>query len=259
VLTGIGVCLSLTLVALLLREPPRGRSEHEPQPGYLATLTGGVRIAWRDRAVRWLVLLNGLLAATLGATNYLIQPLLVSRGVEVGFLFSTLQLPWLVFAAVGAFIAGALVRRAGEVVVLGGVVVVGAAAYALLASTSTPASFALFGVVAAMEALLVPVVTGYVNRRTPSAQRATVLSTQSLVRGLCFAPLGPLVGTAADTRGIEWALGMLGTLLVAGAAVVWPLWLRAHRRAARERMAEALAAGARLRGGGLDEVEAAPE
>lgn len=237
---GAGVVVSLVTagVALLLVEPPRGREPGERAEqaahglGYLATLTAGLRLVWHDRAVRWVVVLAGLSTATLGASMYLVQPMLLSRGVAVGFAFSAWQVPWVAGAALGALAASALWRRFGDAVVLGGVVVLGVGAYAAIAGSRSMAVFGLLAVVAALQAMLVPIVTGYVNRRTPSAQRATVLSAQSLVRGLCFAPLGPAVGAIADARGVEWGFALLGVVLAVGGGAVWPLWLRAHRRTA---------------------------
>ncbi|MBM4416283.1 MAG: hypothetical protein FJ035_08630 [Chloroflexi bacterium] len=237
---GFAFSLFLTAVALSLVEPPCGREPAESgEPaehhrfGYLATLAAGLRLVWHDCAVRWIVFFAGLSAATLGASMYLVQPLLLSRGADVGFAFSAWQLPWVAGAALGTLAASALWRRFGDAAILVAVVALGVAAYAALAGFTSMAVFGLFAVVAALQAMLVPIVTGYVNRRTSSAQRATVLSAQSLVRGLCFAPLGLAVGAVADARGIEWGFALLGLALALGGAIAWSLWLRAHRRAPR--------------------------
>ena len=83
------------------------------------------------------------------------------------------------------------------------------------------------------ESTIIPLTTGYVNRWVPSDQRATVLSLESLSRGLFIAPLGPAVGAVADGYGVRWAFVALGVALVVSAAALGPWWVRAHRRAER--------------------------
>jgi MFS family permease len=58
------------------------------------------------------------------------------------------------------------------------------------------------------------------NRRIPSSFRATANSLQSLCFRLGFVPIGPLLGTTIDTRGIYAALGGLAVLFILCAVVL---------------------------------------
>jgi len=226
---GVIVTLAAAALTILMVEPPRG-STSAITVRYLDTLQTGLRFAWNDAALRWLVIVGGILGASLGAAMYLVQPLLLDRGVEVGVLFSTLQVPQLLMGAVGALLVASILRKLGEFTVIACIVACGLLAYGGLASIPTLAAFAFIPLVAMLESAIIPLTTGYVNRRAPSEQRATILSLESLSRGLFIAPLGPIVGAVADARGVEWAFATLGLALGTGALIAVPVWLRAHRR-----------------------------
>jgi cyanate permease len=227
---GVAVTATAGLIAFAMVEAPH-RADDAIVTRYFENIRVALRIAWRDHALRWLMVLGGILGAALGATMYLVQPLLLDRGVKVGVEFSTLQVPQLVAASLGALAVATLLRRVGEVTVLTGMVTCGLVAFVGLASVPTLAAFAFIPVIAMLESAIIPLTTGYVNRRAPSDQRATILSLESLSRGLFIAPLGPIVGAVADARGVEWAFATLGIALAAGALLALPIWVRAHRRA----------------------------
>jgi MFS family permease len=226
---GMSVTFTAGLVAFAMVEAPH-RADPAIVTRYFDNIGIAVRIVWSDRALRWLITLGGILGASLGSAMYLVQPLLLDRGVEVGVAFSTLQVPQLIAAALGALALAAVLRRVGEVTVVAGIVAFGLLAYAGLASVPTLAAFAFIPVIAVLESTIIPLTTGYVNRRAPSEQRATILSLESLSRGVFIAPLGPVVGAVADARGVEWAFATLGSALATGALLAAPVWVRAHRR-----------------------------
>lgn len=231
IFTGMGVYLLAAAVAFLMVEAPH-RAPAGVVTRYFRNIEVAARIAWRDHSLRWLVALGGVISAAMGAVMYFVQPLLLDRGVEVGVAFSSLQvLPWLA-AALGAFLMASILRRTGEVTLLAILVAGGLAAYTGLATVPTLAAFAFIPVLALLESTIIPLTTGYVNRRVPSEQRATMLSLESLSRGLFIAPLGPIVGAVADREGLPAAFATLGVALAVGALIVGPVWLRAHRRAA---------------------------
>ncbi|MGE0135765.1 MAG: MFS transporter [Dehalococcoidia bacterium] len=229
IFAGVGVTLVAAVIAFAMIEAPH-RAPAGVVTRYFNNIAIAFRLSWHDHALRWLVALGGALSAAMGAVMYLVQPLLLDRGVEVGVAFSSLQVvPWAA-AAVGAFVVAAVLRRTGEVTFLAILGAGGVAAYAGLAATPTLAAFAFIPVLALLESTIIPLTTGYVNRRVPSEQRATVLSLESLSRGLFIAPLGPVVGAVADREGLPAAFALLGVSLAAGALAIGPLWVRAHRR-----------------------------
>ena len=60
-----------------------------------------------------------------------------------------------------------------------------------------------------------PIATGYINRRIPSDQRATVLSLFQLSAALMMAMILPQVGRVADTVNFQASFGLLLLILVA--------------------------------------------
>jgi len=231
IFVGAGVYLLAAVTAFLMVEAP-----HRAQAGvvtrYFNNIGIAFRISWHDHALRWLVALGGAISAAMGAAMYFVQPLLLDRGLEVGAAFSSLQVVQWLAAALGAFVMAAVLRRTGEVTLFAILVAGGVAAYAGLATVPTLAAFAFVPVLGLLESTIIPLTTGYVNRRVPSEQRATMLSLESLSRGLFIAPLAPVVGAVADREGLQATFATLGGVLIVGALVFGPLWLRAHRRAA---------------------------
>jgi MFS family permease len=239
IFVGVGATLVAGLVAFSMAEAPH-RADEAVTTRYLTNITKAFRIAWHDAPLRWLLLLGGILGACLSAAMYLTQPLLLDRGLEVGVLFSAIQVPQLLAGAAGALLVASFLRKTGEATVVMAIIAAGIATYAGLATIPTLAAFALVPVIAMLESTVIPITTGYVNRRVPSDQRATILSLESLSRGLFIAPLGPIVGAVADARGVEWAYATLGTALLVGAVIAVPLWFRAH---AKHRLASLAGAG----------------
>ena len=89
-------------------------------------------------------------------------------------------------------------------------------------------SFMVFALL--LRSMLGPITTGYLNRRIPSDQRATVLSFQNLALGLVMAPFSVGIGVIFDELGLLWAFRIPGIALAVLALLSGALWLRAHRR-----------------------------
>ncbi|MFN0148689.1 MAG: MFS transporter [Dehalococcoidia bacterium] len=219
---GVGSAALAAVAALAMKEPPRGRSEHAP--GLIALIRRATRLAWGDRVVRWVLLFSGALSAGLGSAHYLVQPYLLANGVAVGGLFSLLQVPQLLGGALGSLVAYRFVRRFGETGVLLGVGAVGVGAYAGVAAISSLGAFAFIPIVALLEAAVIPVATGAVNRRVASSERATVLSMQSFTASLVVAPLAPFVGVVADGGGPRWGFSLLSAVLAAALVAALVAW-----------------------------------
>jgi hypothetical protein len=171
-------------------------------------------------------------AAATMASEYLTQPFLLSHGVEVGLGFSALQVPIRLAGMAGALGAFWVVARTGNVRALVAVPLVVILAYAGLALWGSLWALSLLAVVAVVRAAARPIVSGYINRRIPSSQRATVLSLHSLAFGLLLVPIVPLVGLSADRIDIPAGFGVAALLLAALGSVSGFVWVRTHRRAA---------------------------
>ena len=233
------------LIALSLREPPRRESDfdaaqdHPPSPrsgaAVLNEMRQGVRIALRIRPVLWTILFAAVLLATLDLPDFFIQPFIRSHGIDPaqalgeGLSYSGLILPSFFGLMLGAIIAAPLAARLGERRSLPAVMIVGALVFIPLLLFDHLALVASLALLAAATAAVHPLAGGYINRRIPSDQRATVLSVFSL----CTAVLITIViGTASalvDAFDFQAGYTLAFTLLVIGGALCYITWRRAHQ------------------------------
>ena len=75
-----------------------------------------------------------------------------------------------------------------------------------------------------------PIATGYINRRIPSDQRATVLSMFELSAALILAVILPQIGTVADTVNFQASFGLLLAILVGAGGLFAVIWRVLHGR-----------------------------
>ena len=182
----------------------------------------------------WTILLGGVLLATLDLPDFFIQPFIRSHGIdpadtlELGLTYSSLLLPSFVGLMIGAILAAPLAARLGETRALPTVLIIGAFAYAPLLIVDHLALVASLAVLAAATAALQPLASGYINRRIPSDQRATILSIFSLGSAVMITftigTASALVDAFSFRAGFALAFGLL--LLVGG--ICWVGWRRAH-------------------------------
>ena len=235
------------LIALALREPPRRESDFEdaeddaedqaqPPSGtaVLNEMRQGIRIALRTRPVLWTILFAAVLLATLDLPDFFIQPFIRSHGIDPaeafgeGLTYSALILPSFFGLMLGAIIAAPLAARLEERRALPTVLLAGALVFVPLLLVDHLALVASLALLAAATAAVHPLAGGYINRRIPSDQRATVLSVFSLITAVMITIV---IGTAsALVDAFEFRAGFalaFGILLVGGAAC-WSGWRRTH-------------------------------
>ena len=170
-----------------------------------SVLAGAVEGGLRNRPVRWLMLAAPFTAGTGIYVFYALQPYLLQlygdpNAYGIAGLAAAL--------AAGAQIVGGLLvpwvrrpfRRRTDVVLLGGVLGVG-----LLVLLGTVGTFALaLGLVALwsmVSAAVAPLRQSFVNGAIPTAQRATVLSFDSLLGSAGGVVVQPALGRVADGPG----------------------------------------------------------
>ena len=222
--------LSLAVaVSWAMTEAPH-RDDGSPPHSYWGGAKQAFRIAWGLPTVRTGLIFMAALAAGVGAVGFLEQPFLLDKGREVNFTFSLLQLPGLIAGVIGATFAFRVVRRLGPVAVLIALPLAGIGSYAALALIDELAAIGFFAVLMLFRAAIVPIATGYLNRRVPSGQRATILSMFSLVVGLLLAPFSVSVGVIFDELGLQWAFAIPGIGLAILALITGSWWVRTHRR-----------------------------
>lgn len=224
---GAATCVATAAIALTIWEPPHLAAEAK-QP-YLRSIRAAFGEVWHNTDVRIVVLLASTAVAALESVHYQMQPYLVDRGIEVGTLFSLLQVPVLLAGLAGALLADRFSGRAGAKALLFGPIA-GAAGYALLAGAPGLWAYLALPLVIGVGSCLEPIVTGFINRRISSERRATVLSIASMSRSVVLAGLAPGIGYTTDRWGLSEAFALGGVCaLLAGLAFGLPLVWRSSR------------------------------
>src|SRR5690606_35734324 len=110
-------CVVAAVVALAIWEPPRRKAlpelAGETREHYWRGIASAFGDVWRSTDLRAVILLTGGAYAALESIGYLVQPYLVDRGIEVGVLFSLLQVPTILAGVVGSLLAARFYIRAG--------------------------------------------------------------------------------------------------------------------------------------------------
>ncbi|MYI85677.1 MAG: MFS transporter [Dehalococcoidia bacterium] len=157
------------------------------------------------------------------------QPFLSSHDVSYG-LFGFFLMPGQFLSIAGALLAYRIVLAIGvsRVVALMPLVVMGTAAG--LGAVDHVAAFAFYPPTTLMFAMSFVVMADYLNRRIPSATRATVLSIQNMLFSLIVGVTEILLTVIGDWRGLPTAYWTAAVLLAVLGAPLLALWLREHRR-----------------------------
>lgn len=238
------------LVALLLREPPRSEAEFSGgrpvlngsavapgRPGLLNNMFGGVLVVWRSKLLLWYILLATVLSAVImTVSDFLLQPFVVhhgvnpATGVDAGFAYSGMMMSPVAGMLVGSLIAAWIASRFGERRSL--VIPLFVASLVLLAPTLWDSLWVVgaIGLLAAIRGMTRPIATGYINRRIPSDQRATVLSMFELSAALIIAIILPQAGAVADAVSFQASFGLLFVILIGAGGLFALVWRMLHGR-----------------------------
>lgn len=228
-------------VALAMTEPTLiATGKH-----YLEDLRDGIAFTWNSPQVRWSVL---LLAALLGASFapvVLMQPFLIEFDVPTS-LFGLYQAPLRIISVLGAVFAFRIATKASvpRLLTIGSAFMV--IAYAGLAIVDVVGAFAFFTMPALVQGLIRPTMDAYINDRTPSEKRATVLSVASLCLSVQLAFFEPAIGFVADDISIQAAAGVTAIVF---ALVLPPLLLAWKRHDGPPEIEPGLAQAATVPGG----------
>ncbi len=213
-------------VLLLMQEPPRrGNTTHL---AYSDTLRRAWRVLRERAALRWAILFDVTLSAAAPAHFLLLQPFFQRHDIPLAW-YGVALAPSGVAHAAGSIVSARVVRRIGLrrtlLFSLAGVVGPLSALAAVDAVWMLPA----FWVAQFMAGVVNPVLGGYVNDRTESSVRATVLSIAPLGFSLVVMFASPLAGIAAD-RHLGLGFASLAAVVGLGAGAAFALWQRADAR-----------------------------
>ncbi len=216
------------LIAFTFREPPR-QYLGERQQAYLDGVKEAFGIAFRQPAVRAMLLLSAAVMGVGTSVVFLEQPFLRGHGVPVGF-FGLIIAPGQLLAIAAAVLSYRVTRALGlsrMVLLMPLPVLITAAGMGVIDHV---AAFAFYPITTAGLALIFPLISDYLNRRIPSSHRATVLSIHQMIFSVIIAVVEVLVLWVGDEFGLPMAYRVAGVVMVALAAPLFVIWLRAHRR-----------------------------
>ena len=221
------VCLAL------MQEPPRKLTHH--RTSYVETLRTAVRALRDVRLVRYALLTQIAIETGMIACILLMQPFLQQHGVGLAW-FGLLQTPAMLAGALASIASARLahwlgIRRLAIVAIVG---VVGG--LTVLATVDHAGAFAGFVALQFAIGFATPAISGYVNDRTDSSIRATMMSFFPLGTSLTFALVGPFAGIVGDAS-LRLAFGGMAIGILVAAGISLTLWRATEGDADRDTVA----------------------
>jgi MFS family permease len=172
-------------------------------------LVDSVAIMRKRGRIAFLIVFSELLFSLITVLFYYLQNHWISLGwseLGIGLVFAANAM----VAGAVAFRAPAIERRIGERGVLTWVpLFMLLCLWGIALSTWEQLFFILLGCV---EGLLATAICTYLNRLIPSAQRATILSFQSMVFSLFMIALFPVAGAMGDRWSLKWSFAGMAAL-----------------------------------------------
>jgi MFS family permease len=212
-LQAIPMLLAGVLATTLVEVEPR--SGRRAPIAYRALLLSGMRWLRAERNVQIVAGDMVLVGALTWTLVWLYQPLLERAGVPrtaFGLVAALLCLAQATVLHRLEWLIGVIGGRARHL--HGSAVVAGLAMVALAATTSPLVIVALLVVAMGLGHTRTPVAAAAINAGIDSRERATTLSTVSMLRTLSVCIVNPIAGLLAD-RSLELAVGTLGVAVVA--------------------------------------------
>ena len=202
----VGVWFLVLLITRSMVEPPR---EIAAPASHLVEAFRTARYAFlENRRLRYTILLNSVLGLASFYPVWLIQPYMQHAGVPVtwfGPVWSGANLT-VAFFALTSHRASRYLGDRFMVILFLILIVVGYFGLGLIGGIW---GFMFYYLLTSMRGLRGPMMLNLTQKESPSANRAGILSLQSLCFRLLFVCTGPLVGMLADRAGVRQAFHFL--------------------------------------------------
>ncbi len=202
----VGVWFLVFLITRSLVEPAREIATHA---GHLTEALRTARYAFvENRVLRYNIVLNSVLGLASFYPVWLIQPYMQHAGVPLtwfGPVWSGANLTVAIFSLTSHRATGFLGERSMVILFL---ILIGVG-YAGLGLVGGLWGFLFYYLLTSMRGLRGPMMLNLTQKECPSANRAGILSLQSLCFRLLFVCTGPLVGMLADRGGVNRAFQYL--------------------------------------------------
>lgn len=203
----VGVWLTALGVTRLLVETKR-ESAIAPH-SHLAEAFRTARYALIDnRRLRYTILLSTLLGIASFFPVWLIQPYMRQAGVPLAW-FGPVWTGANLTVALGALASHRMQYRLGDRKMLIIFFLLIATGYFGLGIVGGVWGFLFYYLLTVMRGLRGPMLLDHLQSESPSADRASILSLQSVSFRICFACTGPFVGKLADTVGVQETFHLL--------------------------------------------------
>jgi len=220
-----GLYILAGIVALSMNEPPQGEAD-APKTSFRDNLRIGVGIAVHQPVVRYVILYGSMLSLfSLLVIGFLVQPYAEEVGLPVWTMGGILLLTS-GGSMIGAWLSGRADRRLGRGRLLMVVPATVVGLQLLLWLAAAPAAIGLVAIISLATALSQPILSAMLNDAIPSAQRATVISLQSLLFSLAASPIQIALLAIATRTSAALAIGVSGVML---AGVIVPLFTLLQR------------------------------
>lgn len=227
--------LAIPIMALM-DEPPRRR---QIEMSILATLKSGVTTVVHDSRLRSILLLQMALTGASPAFFLLSQPFLDAHGVPLA-MFGVLAIPVQLARTGAVLISGRLARRIGLPSILALAIISIVAGLLCLATVDHVAAFAGLAVALAGMAIAMPAIGAYVNERTESHVRATVLSIAPMGTSIMMGGMSAGAGALA-TQSLRLSFGAMAAAILLCAGANYLAWLAAEGRGRKAELQHAKA------------------
>lgn len=223
------VSIAAAVCAALLPEPPRDQSSHRSMTRTLRE-AGGVL---RERPnLRALTILGTALATAMTLISLYSQVIYAERGLDTGQIGFIIGIVFM-FTASGTWIAARVANHVSFTRWAVPTITMVAALGLCMATVPLLALIPFYFLTEFTLGVLEAQFSTEINRETPSAQRATILSVQGFLFSLTMIWAFPLFGFAAERIGWTAAYGITGVLLLLALAG----WLM-QRRGSTPQLAE---------------------
>ena len=230
--SSIGIFLS-GLIALTLVEPPLGKRGGEESIGKARKksyheIQKSLDLLMGNKRILWFVLFFSVifLATRLGFWTY--QPYMKLVGLPIS-LFGIVFAAFHLFSALVSRQADRLERLLKEKLMLFMMPVLVVVSFVLLSRFLVLWAISFILIQQVTTALHEPVLKTYINRRTPSEVRATMLSVQHMAGNAAFAIFAPFLGSLVDRFRLENALLIFALVVIILSALLWRCRLKWYR------------------------------